>query len=163
MKRASSLLTVLGAMLSFGLITACGGGGGGAPADADTPQGQAFQFRQSIMRVAASKLGTIGGMARQEIPLDEAVFVKATADLAVVAGMIEEGFEVEGVPTNSRSLPAIWENFDDFQQKAQDSATAMQGLAQAAADGGFSAAQGLVQGASGTCGGCHRMYRARAE
>ncbi|HEY5567181.1 MAG TPA: cytochrome c [Gammaproteobacteria bacterium] len=161
MKKASALM---GAVLSLSLLSACGSGQqGGAPADADTPEGQAFQFRQAVMRVAANKMTTIGGMARQEIPLDEAVFAKAVTDLAVVAGMLTEGFMPQGVPTGSRALPEVWTNWADFEQKAADLQSATQGLADAVQSGGFAAAQGLVQGAAGTCGGCHRTYRERTE
>jgi cytochrome c556 len=153
------MLTALAAALGFGLLSACGGGG--APADADTPEGQAFQFRQAVMRVAANKLATIGGMADEEIPVDEEVFAKATRDLAAAAGMIVEGFEVEGVPTGSRSLPDVWTNWDDFQQKANDSAQAAEALAAATDDGGFAAGQPLVQAARQACGACHRAYRER--
>jgi cytochrome c556 len=162
MKIASSRLTVLGAGLSFVLLAACGGGGG-PPADADTPEGQAFEFRDAVMHVAAYKLETVGGMAREEIPLDEAVFVKSTADLAAAAGMIVEGFQTEGIATGSRALPDIWSNWDDFQKKANDTAQSTAALAEAAANGGFAAAQSLVQPAQQSCGACHRAYRARTE
>lgn len=161
MKKPFSSLTMVGAVLSLLVLSACGGGG--APADADTPEGQAFQFRQAVMRVAANKMAMIGGMAREEIPLDEAAFTKATADLAVIAGMITEGFMPEGVPTGSQALPEIWSDWADFEQKAADVDNAAAGLAAAAESGGFAAAQGLVQGTAGTCGGCHRTYRARTE
>jgi cytochrome c556 len=150
------------AVLSFLLLSACGGQGGGG-ADADTPEGQAFMYRDSVMTILANKMGTIGGMAREEIPLDEAVFTKAVNDLTSVAGMVTEGFMPEGIPSGSRSLPEIWTNWGDFEQKAQDLQTAAQGLADAVSSGGFAAAQGLVQGTAGTCGGCHRMYRERTE
>jgi len=162
MKKTSSFFAITGAALGFLLLTACGGGGG-APADADTPEGQAFQYRQSVMRLAASKMAMVGGMAREEIPLDEAAFVKATADLAALAGMSLEGFETQGIATGSRSLPEIWDNWDDFQQRNSDFAEATQSLAETAASGGFALAQALVQGTAGTCGGCHRGYRQRTE
>lgn len=161
MKKPSGTLTMMGAVFSLLVLSACGGGG--APADADTPEGQAFQFRQAVMRVAASKMAMIGGMARQEIPLDEAAFTKATADLAVVAGMITEGFMPEGASTGSNALPEVWTNWADFEQKAADLSNATAGLAAAAQSGGFASAQGLVQGTAGTCGACHRTYRARAQ
>jgi cytochrome c556 len=162
MKKPSSMLTMMGAVLALLVLSACGPGGG-EPADADTPEGQAFQFRQAVMRVVANKMVTIGGMAREEIPLDEAVFTKATADLAVLAGMLTEGFMPEGIPTGSNALPEVWSNWADFEQKAADFSNAAAGLAAAAESGGFASAQGLVQGTAGTCGGCHRTYRARAQ
>lgn len=161
MKNKSRVLTTVGVIAGFLALSACGGG---PAADADTPEGRAFAYRDAVMTILANKLGTIGGMARGDIPVDEAVFVKATADLAATAGMLVEGFETEGIASGSRALPAIWEDFDDFQARANDLVQASQGLALAAAErGGFAAAQGLVQGTQGTCGACHRTYRAREE
>jgi cytochrome c556 len=158
MKKTLTLWSTMG--IGFLLLAACGGG---VPADADTPAGQAFQYRQAVMRVLANKMTTIGGMAREEIPLDAAVFTKATADLAAVAGMLREGFEGQGAAIGSRTLPEAWTNWDDFSQKSDDLTQATQALADAAASGGFAAAQGMVQGTAGTCGACHRVYRERAE
>jgi cytochrome c556 len=163
MKKSGSLLAMMGAVLSLSVLSACGSQQGGAAADADTPEGAAFQYRQAVMRIVANKMTTIGGMAREEIPLDETAFKKATADLAVMAGMITEGFMPAGAPSGSKSLPEVWTNWSDFQQKATDLSNAAAGLAAAAQTGGFAAAQGLVQGTAGTCGGCHRTYRMRAE
>ncbi len=161
MKKTSGIFT-MGAVTGFLLLGACGGGG--APAfDAESPAGQAYLYRQSVMTLAANKMAMIGGMAREEIPLDEAAFVQATADLAALAGMTAAGFEMPGIVGPSRSLPVIWEDEGDFAQKTNDFVEATAGLAEAAASGGFAAAQGLVQGTAGTCGGCHRTYRERTE
>ena len=162
MKKTSSIVTMAGAALGFVLLSACGGGGGPA-ADADSPEGEAFAYRQAVMRLAANKLGTIGGMAREEIALDEAQFVKATVDLGALSAMIIDGFQTEGAATGSMTLPAAWEDFGDLEEKATNLVDATQGLARAAQTGGFAAAQGLVQGTAGNCGGCHRVYRERAE
>lgn len=167
MKKSSATLSVSGALLSLALLSACGQGqapaGGGTAALEETPEGRAFLYRQAVMRVAANKTATLGSMARGEIPVDEAAFAKAANDLVAVAGMMTEGFMPQGMPEGSRALPEIWMNWADFEQKATDLATAAQGLADATASGGFSAAQALVQGTAGTCGGCHRTYRMRTE
>jgi len=161
MKNAPSAITTTGLILGFLALTACGGGG---MVEDDSPAGQAFAYRHSIMTLAASKMATIGGMAREEIPLDETVFVKATQDLAALAGMSLDGFEMnQEIAAGSRALPEIWSNWNDFQQKNSDFVQATQGLADAATRGGFETAQGLVQGTAGTCGGCHRTYRQRTE
>lgn len=162
MNKGSGKFTIWGAALSFLFLAACGGSGGDA-ADADTPEGQAFQFRQAVMRVMTAKLTTIRDMEREEIPLDEAVFAKATADLAVMTGMLTEGFDTEGIATGSRALPDIWSNWDDFTQKANDAVSGAASLAAATAQGGFATGQGLVDGAAQACGACHRVYRQRSE
>jgi cytochrome c556 len=162
MNIAPKISKILGAGIGFALLAACGGMGG-QQFDPESPEGEAYLYREAIMTLVADKMATIGGMAREEIPLDEAKFVKATKELAALSGMLLEGFEIDVVVDGSRSLPDIWANRSDFEQKAMDFETAAGGLAAAAESGGFASAQGLVQGTAGTCGGCHRSYRQRTE
>ena len=96
----------------------------------DSPEGQAFLYRDAVMTVLAGKTLTIGGMAREDIPLDEAEFSKAVNDLAALAGMVVEGLMPEGIPAGSRSLPEVWENWDDFVDKAADLENAAAALAE---------------------------------
>ena len=149
---------------AFGFLLLSGCGGGGPMVDEDAPGFEAYEYRHSLMHLAANRMGLIGGMAREEIPLDEAQFVEATAQLAMLAKMNMAGFEMgDEIVAQSRALPDIWTNMDDFKQKDQDFVDATQRLADAAADNGFAAAQGLVQGTASTCGSCHRAYRKREE
>jgi cytochrome c556 len=163
MKKTFTRIASIGAVVALGLtVASCGGGGGQAELD-DSPEAQAFRFRQAVMRVIAQKMVPLGGMSRGDIEVDEALFTKSATDVATMAGMATEGFMPQGVPAGSRSMPAIWENWSDFEQKAQDFQQAAQALADAAESGGFQAAQGLVQPLAQTCGGCHRTYRERDE
>ena len=163
MKIRSKIQTTI-AILGFVTLAACGGGGGSDP---ETPEYQAYKFRDSVMHVASTKMALINGMAREQIPLDEAAFVKATADLKALAGMMLEGFENPTLVPESLAEPAIWENWDDFVARANNLINAADALAEAAANGGFQAARGLVTasagGTSSNCGGCHTTYRKRDE
>ena len=152
----------IGAVAALGLTVAGCQGGGDAEMD-DSPEAQAFRYRQAVMRVIAQKMMPLGGMARGDVEVDEELFEKSATDLATVAGMTTEGFMPQGIPAGSRSVPAIWDNWSDFEAKAQDFQQAAQALADAATSGGFAAAQSLVQPVAQTCGGCHRTYRERVE
>ena len=151
--------TLLGAVLVAGLASC---GGGTAPVD-DSPEGQAVQFRQSVMRALAYKVAAVRAMASGEVPVDEAKFRKDTADVAVLAGMLPEGFIPSTASTASNAKPEVWTNTADFQQKAADLKNAADALASTAASQGFEAAKGMVQAAGSACGACHRPYRQRAE
>lgn len=144
-------------------LAALAGCGGGEPMVDDSPEGQAYAYRQAVMDLVAAKMATVGGMARGDIPDDQAAFTKAAADLVTLTGMIVEGFEVEGVPAGSRSLPDIWANMADFQDKAQATVDAITAVANAAQSGDFAGAKELAGNVGGTCGACHRPYRASAE
>lgn len=142
------------------LLVACGGqGGGGAEAVDDSPEGRAFQYRQSVMRGIAYKVAAARAMAQGEAPVDEAAFVKHARDVAALAGMITEGFIPNSAVAGSAALPEVWTNMADFQQKAADLQNAAQSLADAAAANGFEASKGMVQAVGQSCGACHRPYR----
>jgi cytochrome c556 len=152
--------TLLGVVLVAGLASC--GGGGAAPVD-DSPEGQAVQFRQSVMRSLGYKVAAVRAMAAGEVTADEAKFRKDTADVAALAGMLPEGFTPNTSSADSNAKPEVWTNMADFQQKAADLKNAADALAAAAASQGFEAAKGMVQAAGATCGACHRPYRSRAE
>jgi cytochrome c556 len=161
--KVSNKLAVLGASLVSLLVVACSQGGGSAAVD-DSPEGRAVTYRHGVMRSVEWKVVQLRGMAQGEITVDETAFKKHAGDLATLAGMITEGFiPNSGTTTGSNALPDVWTNMTDFQQKGREFQTAAQGLADAANNGGFAAAQGMVQSVAQGCGNCHRPYRRREE
>lgn len=163
MKTLSRTSALVGAALALSMLAGCGQGSSGGAAVDDSPEGAAFQYRQGLMRAIAWKTGQLRGMAQGEIPVDEAVFRKSAADLAVLAKMTTEGFIPNSAVAGSAALPEIWTNWNDFVQKSADFENAAQALADGAQSGGVQAAGNLVQAVGQSCGGCHRPYRRRAE
>lgn len=162
MKKSCSTLLAATAAIGMALTAGCGGGVD-RDALAETPEGQAFLFRDAAMTLIASKMLTIGDMARGDIPADDAVFTKAATDLAALSGMATEGFMPQGIPAGSRALPVIWEDWSDFEMRAQNFQEAAQAVAAAAQSGGLEAARDMVRPLQQTCGGCHSTYRAPDE
>jgi len=162
-------VTLLGVVLVPLLVVSCGGQNASAPSASakapqpDTPETAAFHYRDGLMTAIAWKVGKLRGMAQGEITVDEDAFKKNAHDVAALAGMITEGFIPNSAVQGSAALPEIWMNFADFQQKANDLQNAAKTLADAADQGGFEAAKGMVQAVGQTCGGCHRPYRRRQE
>lgn len=146
-------------------LSACGQApdGGGEAANTDTPEYRAMVFRQSLMRVIGYKAGRVRGMADGNIPVDEAEFARSAAELATLAGMIEDGMAAGSDSDSiaaSAALPAAWTDPADFAQRAADLRTAAETVASQAQAGGFQAAQVAASENIGpTCGGCHRSYR----
>ena len=132
---------------------------GGPTYDPDAPEGKAYIYRQSVMELIDAKSRVVVGMAREEIRLDETAFVEAARDLASLSTMLIDGFENQTVIDESRTDPAVWDNWDDFQQKVDSFVETTAELAQVAERDGFAAAQGIVQRTSQACGNCHRPYR----
>lgn len=158
MIHANNKLATIAAVSTLALVASCGGSGGSAELG-ETPEGEAFLYRDAVMQVAEYKAMRLAGMAREEIPLDEEVFVKSAQDLADISGMVTEGFMPEGLVEPSRASPDIWENWDDFEAQAQSFQEQAAMLAETAEQEGFEAARGMVQDTLGTCGDCHRPYR----
>jgi len=154
------IATLLGAAIVPFVLVSCGGA---PPAPPDTPEYAAFEFRTGLMETIAYKVAQARGMAMGEIPLDEALFAKHARDVAVLAGMIPEGFIPNSAVEGSAALPEIWTNNADFRSKAADLQNAAQALADAAAANGFESSKGMVQAVGQACGGCHRVYRRRQE
>jgi cytochrome c556 len=155
-------LTLLGVVLVPLLTVSCSGSGGPG-AEEDTPEMAAFHFREGLMTAIAWKVARLRAMAQGEAPANDAMFAKDAADVAVLAGMIPEGFIPNSAVQGSAALPEIWMNMDDFHQKAMDLQTAAQALADAASANGFEASKGMVQPVGQACGACHRPYRRRQE
>jgi len=164
MKQLSSKLALLCALLASMFMIACSqGGSGSAAAVDDSPEAVAFRYRQGLMRGIAWKVGQLRAMTAGDAPVDEAVFTKSANDLVTLAGMITEGFIPNSDVQGSAAQPDVWTNWSDFQAKAGEFQTGVQGLADAVNSGGYAAAQGLVQGVGQSCGNCHRPYRRRDE
>lgn len=151
-------------VVGFAALAACGGGG--PSYDPDSAEGQAYEFRHAVMHVAGVKMQLINTMAREQIEIDEAEFVEAARQLAVLTSMMPEGFEEELTVAESRSDPAIWENKADFDQRLEAAIDATARLAETAESGGFTASQALVvasPGLASNCSGCHNTYRLPEE
>jgi cytochrome c556 len=162
MRTLTNCLGITAVVSAALLVGACGGGGGAGMED-DSPEGRAYMYRHAVMELVAANNAVLGGMARGEIPDDQARFTKAATNLAALATMLPDGFEQEGIAAGSRALPEIWTNMSDFEQKAADFENAAQSVAAAATGGNFAQAKELAGGIGQTCGGCHRPYRAPAD
>jgi len=161
MKTASKFIGRATLILGLVGLVACGGAGGPSY-DPDSPEGEAYEYRHSLMHVAGVKMEFINNMARELIDVDEAVFQQATAELAVLTAMMPETFENQTLVAESRTEPAVWENRSDFDTRMNNAIEATASLAEATATGGFAAGQALVTASIGTssnCSGCHNTYR----
>jgi cytochrome c556 len=145
-------------VLGFAALVACGG----PSYDPNSPEGQAYESRHEIMEEAGTRMELINNMARETIPLDEAAFATAVAELASLTARMPEGFEQVWIVPGSRSDPAIWENKSDFDSRMEAAIAATASLAEVMENQGFAAAQAMVVSnptTSSNCSGCHNTYR----
>ena len=121
-----------------------------------------IKARQGMFQMNGVSLGILAGMARGRMDYD-AELAQAAADNLVnvsqfnMAPLWPEGSDSDALD-NTRALPAIWENYDDFLSKFADFGAAATAL-QAVASNGTEAIQPALGGLLATCGACHDAYQ----
>lgn len=158
MKTRATLIRTLTTGFALATLAACGGG-----SDPNSPEFQAYEQRDAVMHEMGDAILVLNDMSREQIPVDDAAFREAAQQLAQSAERMLDGFENQTIVPESRAMPEIFENWDDFVSKTEDLQEAANELAMAAESGGFAAGRSLVEGARNTCGACHRVYRAPEE
>ena len=100
-------------------------------------------------------MAEIGAMARGLDPFTEVSAANAKQTLLLAAADIEAKFKLNETDPLSEGSPAIWENWEDFVEKADDFAFMIEGLETSSAD---TLAAGLGN-IGQSCGSCHKAYR----
>lgn len=122
----------------------------------------AINARKSHMRLYNHNGGILGGMAQGKIDYDAGAATAAAANLAALARMSQASYWPQGSDSaaisNTRALPAIWENFADVGAKAGALVAATAAL-ETAAGGGLDSLKGAIGPVFGACGACHKVYR----
>ena len=136
--------------------------GGVALADSHTPFGMQIEARKGIMIYRALQLGTLGAMAKGEVPYDAAAAQKAADNLMAVSNLDismlwPEGSDNAAHP-DTKALPALWTDpaVGEAGKAYYAAATALQAAAGKDLDS-LKAAMGPV---GEGCGGCHKVARA---
>ena len=116
--------------------------------------------RKAIMKEVGSQTKTGGGMAKGEVPYDQAkaqaIFANYSDAAAKMPGLFPDSSKTGG---DTAALPAVWENKSDFNAKfAKFGTDSKAAQAQVKDLDTFKAAMGEV---GKNCGGCHQTYRKR--
>jgi cytochrome c556 len=134
-----------------------------AAALADPAGDAAVGARQSLMRLQAYCLGQLFQMAQGKIPYDAKAATIAADNLVSVTAFDVAPLFPAGTDNASNdkthALPAIWQGTDDFLSKYADMHKAALSV-QTAAAGGADGLKAALGGLGGTCGACHKEYRA---
>ena len=113
-------------------------------------------YRKHTMAAVGGHMQAIADIIRGKVPHTDhlVVHADALADLAQIATTL--------FPTGSEggdTLPAVWENAEDFQSKLAAFKEATANFQVAAASGEMAQVGGAVQQVGQTCKGCHDDYR----
>jgi len=133
--------------------------------EAPTPEQQAAtatKNRQAVFTLLGVNMGPIAGMARGTVPFDAAVAERNARRIAMLATMIPERFaamDTHEYDVKTEALPIIWENPDDFAEKAKALQEAAITFAELAASGDQATTLGGLRAFGSTCGNCHDTYR----
>lgn len=123
----------------------------------------AVKARQAQMQLNAFNIGLLGGMAKGDIAYDADAASGAASNLAALTRMNQsrmwpKGSDNVALGSETRALPAIWEEGSDIMAKGMalgEAAAAME----AAAGGGLDSLKGAIGALGGACGACHKAYR----
>ena len=121
----------------------------------DTVQNAEVKARMHLMEEIRDATATLGGMAQGKTPFDAATAEEARAALAKKAAEVPAAFRSRAQDPKSKALDAIWNDFDDFTEKAQNLQVAAEELDPATLD---SLKAGMAS-TGRTCGACHQDYR----
>jgi len=125
----------------------------------------AIGARKAQFQLFAFNLGVLGGMAQGRMDYDADVAQGAADHLYHLTRQFNPMLWPEGSDNasaeNTRALPAIWENLDDFAQRYGALAQAAEAM-QTAAGTDLASLQGALGGVGGACAACHDNYRAPA-
>jgi cytochrome c556 len=131
-----------------------------------TPEQQAqgaIDTRKSVVRLFNFNMAPINAMARGTQPFDAALVERNARRIAALAPMLPEAFsamDTRAFNLQTTALPLVWDDFAQFQQKANDLIEGVNNLAAVAATGNQEETI-RVAGTIGRtyCGGCHQVFR----
>ncbi|MBY5993460.1 c-type cytochrome [Ferrimonas balearica] len=126
----------------------------------DTAQ-DAIDYRQAAFGLIKENFSDMWAMMKKKKPMDEKAFAQRAQHLALLSQIPFTGFKVDGSDKGDTSaLPAIWQEWDEFEAKAGAFQMATERLA-AVADSGNADDIKKAFGAVGkTCKGCHDDFKA---
>ncbi|RTE87543.1 MULTISPECIES: cytochrome c [Gammaproteobacteria] len=132
-----------------------------ALAQSDEAQ-DAIEYRQSALQLIRANFGVMADMVRGDVEFDAAVFAQKSKNLSHLAHIPWDGFTGAGANTSegTDALPEIWEDWSDFEQKAQALVDASAELALAAEDDNMGQIRAKFMATVQTCRECHNNYRA---
>ncbi|WP_438990637.1 c-type cytochrome [Lentibacter sp.] len=142
-------------MTRFGVALALGATLAGAALAHDGVENEAVKARMMLMDGVKTATGTLGGMAKGEIEFDADKAGAARQALMEYAAKVPAAFEAQEMDPKSTALPAIWENWADFEAKA----VAMGAAAEALDTSDLGWLQAGMGELGGTCAACHKAYR----
>lgn len=122
---------------------------------------KAVEYRQKALSVMKENFSAMAGMVKGEVEYNADFFQRRANDFEKMSGIPWAGFAVEGAMPgdNSDALSEIWDNWEDFQQRANDLQEYAAKLAEVSQEGSLDAIKPVFMNTAETCKGCHDNYK----
>lgn len=120
-----------------------------------------IEYRQSIMQSFRTHMGGVRAALANTVPMDHAA--NHAVAFHEMARSLANAFPEGSTSPDSRALPAIWQNRNDFMNKVSAIQSATSDLVDAAEAGDSEAVGAALEGVQGTCRACHTDYRGPAS
>ncbi|WP_337842621.1 cytochrome c [Rheinheimera sp.] len=134
---------------------------GALAASAFTDAEDAVSYRQHSFQLIRHNFADIGDMVKGQVPFDAERAKRRAAALASLTSLPWEAFEVPGADkAKSEAKAEIWQNLQDFKQKAEKFQADAAALNTAAASGSLDQIKPAVMAFAKNCKGCHDQYKA---
>lgn len=143
------------------LVALALGAGQSFAATPDERAANAAETRQGLLKVVVHYFGPMVGMAREQIPYDAELVEANATKIAQLAPLIPDVFRADtrGFDLETEALDKIWDNQQDFADKAATVAERATALANAAANSDQGAAMKAFGALGASCKACHDNYR----
>ena len=132
-----------------------------APASAQNFQKpeDAITYRKSAFTVLSNHFGPLGAMANGRAPFDAKAAARHADVIALVSTLPFAGFIAGTDKGETRALPEIWKEQNEFKAKADKMQAEVQKLAAAAKTGNLDNLKAAFGPAAQSCKACHDEYR----
>lgn len=122
---------------------------------------KSVEYRQKAFSVMQNNFAAMGDMVRGDAPFDAVIFADRARDFAAMTSIPWSAFSTPGAQpgNNSDALPAIWSNWDDFNQRAEKLQADAKVLAEVAAAGVEADSRRAFLAAARNCKACHDQYK----
>ncbi|PTV93312.1 cytochrome c556 [Rhodobacter aestuarii] len=140
--------TVIFALIALGVATMAFAHGG--------VKNPAVLARMENMKAISDQMKGLAAMAKEERPFDAAQIVRSLEQISADAARIPALFQAPETDPKSEALPAIWQEFDRFENLSADLSVA---VTEVGAPENLTDLRSAVQQIGVTCKACHDPFR----
>ena len=122
----------------------------------------AVKYRKSVMKALGGHMGATAKIVKGEVEATHHLVAHAAA-MASIAKMSADLFPKGSDKGDTRALPVIWEQPQDFAKTVQALEAATGGLVAAARSGEGDEIKNAFGAVGKACGGCHKKFRKKKK